>query len=383
MTSGTMMTFSSHDVVSGRRRAIAHAAASLPTLRGQRLQMPPGVRSRAPLRLGLAGGGTDLSPYCDEHGGAVLNATIGRYAYAHLSFRDDHRLVFRAHDVQLEDTLPLSSELATDQGLILHRAVFNRIARDYMGGRLVAITVTTTVDAPAGSGLGSSSALVVALVEAYRAAFDLPLGRYDVARLAYEIERIDLGLAGGRQDQYAASFGGMNFMEFLPSDKVIVNPLRVERSYLNELEASLVVCFTGRSRASESIIKDQVKGLAQQSAATVDAMHQLKGDAIEMKQALLSGDIGGMASVLNRSWEAKKRTSASVSNEHVESVWNVGMANGAIAGKVSGAGGGGFLMFLADPEARFTLIGALNAAGAQASPVHFTSEGAEAWVTRV
>jgi len=364
-----------------RDKKIALAAISTPSLRSERTSARVGVRSRAPLRLGLAGGGTDLSPYCDEHGGAVLNATIGRYAYAHLTFRDDHRVVFRAHDVNKEDILPLASELPTHEGLILHRAVFNRIARDYMKGRLAAITVTTTVEAPAGSGLGSSSALVVALVEAYRQAFDLPLGRYDVARLAFEIERIDLGLAGGRQDQYAASFGGINFMEFLPNDKVIVNPLRVERAYLNELEASLVTCFTGRSRESDTIIREQVKGIASASDKTVDAMHELKADAIEMKQALLYGNIAGIAEVLNRSWQSKKRTAAAVSNEHIEAVWSLGMANGAIAGKVSGAGGGGFLMFICDPEQRYRLISALNASGAEATTVQFTSEGAEAWAT--
>src|SRR6516225_10936534 len=171
------------------------------------------VRARAPLRLGLAGGGTDLSPYCDEYGGAILNATIGRYAYAHLGFRDDHRICFSAHDVEQDDVAPLAAELPLDSGLRLHRAVYNRIVRDFLRGRIHAISVSSTVDAPPGSGLGASSALVVALVEAYRAAFGLPLGRYDVARLAFEIERVDLNLAGGRQDQYAAAFGGVNFME--------------------------------------------------------------------------------------------------------------------------------------------------------------------------
>src|SRR5581483_1694880 len=218
------------------------------------------IRARAPLRLGLAGGGTDLSPYCDDHGGAILNATIGRYAYAHLSFRDDHRLCFSAHDVNQEYIVPLAAELPVDTGLVLHRAVHNRMVREFLRGRIHAITVTSTVDAPAGSGLGASSALVVALVEAYRAAFGLPLGRYDVARIAFEIERIELNLAGGRQDQYAAAFGGLNFMEFLPGDRVIVNPLRVSAPYLYEFEASLVVCFSGQSRAS-AIIQDQVKAM--------------------------------------------------------------------------------------------------------------------------
>lgn len=341
---------------------------------------PVSVRSRAPLRLGLAGGGTDLSPYCDDHGGAILNATIGRYAYAHLTFRDDHRLCFSAHDVNQEDVVPLAAELPLTSGLPLHRAVYNRMVREFLRGRIHSITVTSMVDAPAGSGLGASSALVVALIEAYRAAFGLPLGRYDVARLAFEIERIDLGLAGGRQDQYAAAFGGLNFMEFLPDARVIVNPLRVSPPYLYEFEASLVVCFSGQARAS-AIIQDQLKAVTKSDAGALQAMHQLKTDAVEMKQALLRGDIRDVAEILNRSWQAKRRTSDLVSNSVVEQVFDLARRNGAVAGKISGAGGGGFLMLMTDPEQRYRLITALNESGVQASPVQFTDGGAEAWAT--
>jgi D-glycero-alpha-D-manno-heptose-7-phosphate kinase len=338
------------------------------------------VRSRAPLRLGLAGGGTDLSPYCDEHGGAILNATIGRFAYAHLSFRNDNRLCFHAHDFKQEDVVPSAAELPLDSGLPLHRAVYNRVVRDFLRDRFPAISVTSMVDAPIGSGLGASSALVVALIEAYRAAFDLPLGRYDVARLAFEIERIDLGLPGGRQDQYAASFGGINFMEFLPGDRVIVNPLRVLPSYLHEFEASLVVCFSGQSRAS-AVIQDQVKAITGSDESALKGMHQLKSDAIEMKQALLRGNIQQVSEILNRSWQAKQRTSEMVSNSAVERVFELARRNGAVAGKISGAGGGGFLMLMTDPEQRYRLITALNDHGAYASSVQFTEGGAEAWAT--
>jgi D-glycero-alpha-D-manno-heptose-7-phosphate kinase len=254
------------------------------------------------------------------------------------------------------------------------------MVRDFLRGRIHAISVSSTVDAPPGSGLGASSALVVALVEAYRAAFGLPLGRYDVARLAFEIERVDLNLAGGRQDQYAAAFGGVNFMEFLPNDRVIVNPLRIQPTYLYELEASLVVCFTGQSRAS-AIIQDQMKAVAKSDENALQAMHQLKADAVDMKQALLRGNIQEVADVLNRSWKAKCRTSELVSNSMVQRVFELGLKNGAVAGKVSGAGGGGFVMFMTDPEQRYRLIGGLNANGMTASSVQFADGGAEAWAT--
>lgn len=367
---------SAYGLGSGAAVSIGTQFADVPGAGGRSVS----IRARAPLRLGLAGGGTDLSPYCDEHGGAILNATIGRYAYAHLSFIEDHRLCFSAHDVKQEDIVPLAAELPLDSGLVLHRAVFNRMTRDFLRGRIHALSVSSAVDAPAGSGLGASSALVVALVEAYRAAFGLPLGRYDVAHLAYEIERIDLRLAGGRQDQYAAAFGGVNFMEFLPGDRVIVNPLRISPAHLYEFEASLLVCFTGQARAS-AIIQDQVKAVTTSDPDALAAMHQLKADAIDMKQALLRGDIQQLAEVLNRSWKAKQRTSGLISNAAVEQVFELGMKNGAVAGKVSGAGGGGFLMFMTDPEQRYRLVAALNEAGVMASSVQFTDGGVEAWAT--
>ena len=362
----------------GSRAAISIGTTATDSQPGRR--QGHSIRARAPLRLGLAGGGTDLSPYCDEYGGAILNATIGRYAYAHLSFRDDHRVCFSAHDVEQDDVVPLAAELPLDGGLLLHRAVYNRIVRDFLRGRIHAITVSSTVDAPPGSGLGASSALVVALVEAYRFAFGLPLGRYDVARLAFEIERVDLGLAGGRQDQYAAAFGGVNFMEFLPGDRVIVNPLRVQPTYLYEFEASLVVCFTGESRAS-AIIQEQMKAVTRSDENALQAMHQLRADAVDMKQALLRGNIQEVADVLNRSWQAKRRTSGLVSNSVIQEVFDLGLKNGAVAGKVSGAGGGGFLMFMTDPEQRYRLITGLKASGLAASSVQFTDGGAEAWAT--
>lgn len=338
------------------------------------------VRSRAPLRLGLGGGGTDLSPYCDAHGGVVLNATIDRYAYAHLSSRDDNQVVLRADDLSRDEVLPCSLDFDIRDGLGLHRAVYRHMMLKHNGGAAAPLTITTTIDVPEGSGLGASSALMVALIESFVVALDLPLGPYEVARLAFDIERRQLGLAGGRQDQYAAAFGGFNFMEFLPGgENVIVNPLRLRKDHLNEFESSLVICFSGQSRKSAAIIEQQVAGLNKLEEATVSAMHEIKNHAIMMKQHLLSGNVRGMADVLQQSWQSKKRTAVSVSNSGVERLMEVAHCAGAWAGKVSGAGGGGFLMLLVDPERRYGLIRALNDAGASASAVKLTFEGAEAW----
>lgn len=335
------------------------------------------LRARAPLRLGLAGGGTDLSPYCDLHGGAVLNVTIDRYAYASIAPSADGALHFHAPDLAVAERHDPSADRAQLQ---LHRAVAERMARDFAAGTLPGVTVTSFVDAPPGSGLGSSSALVVALVEVFAALFAAPLGPYDIAHLAYEIERVDLGLAGGRQDQYAAAFGGVNFIEFLAGDRVIVNPLRVAPAVLAELETALVICFTGISRRSETIIVEQQRRMGEASGTALDDLHLLKADALAMKDALLRGEIARMGAILERSWEAKKRTASGISTAPMEALRAAAMAAGALAGKVSGAGGGGFMMFLVPPEKRVAVIAALREAGAEASGVHFTGRGAEHWV---
>jgi D-glycero-alpha-D-manno-heptose-7-phosphate kinase len=342
------------------------------------------IRARVPLRLGLAGGGTDLSPYCDQHGGAVLNTTIDRYAYAFIEPSDDGRVHFVAPDLEIEESFAPDLQEVSLGRLGLHAGVTRRMLTQFAAGAISPMRVTSYVDAPPGSGLGSSSALVVALVEAFSALLAAPLGPYDVAHTAFEIERIDLGLAGGKQDQYAATFGGTNFIEFHAGDRVIVNPLRIAPAILNELETSMVICFTGVSRRSEAIIVEQQRGMTEHTGDThagdvVDSLHQLKRDAVEMKQALLRGEIPRMADILNRSWLAKKRTASGISTGRIETLYELAFANGAIGGKVSGAGGGGFMMFIVPPHRRIAVVRALNEAGGTASGVHLTSHCAESW----
>ncbi|MBY0305380.1 MAG: dehydrogenase [Sphingomonas sp.] len=339
------------------------------------------VRARAPLRLGLAGGGTDLSPFSDEYGGVVLNCTIDRYAFAFLTPRDDGKLVFRSKDLGLEESFD-TPESCSDSKLLLHAGVYCRIMTEFNGGKMIPMTVTTSVDTPMGSGLGTSSALVVALVEVFRRLLDLPLGRYDVAHLAYEIERLDLGLSGGKQDQYSAAFGSINFIEFLANDRVVVNPLRLPDWIVNEVESSMVTVFSGQSRASADIIDQQTAAMVSHEKKALDAMFELKSDAIDMKLKLLRGDIQGMADVLRKSWESKKATAKRVSNARIEELFELALAKGAMSGKVSGAGGGGFLMFMVAPENRHDLIEALRAEGADANPVSFTHAGCESWQTK-
>jgi D-glycero-alpha-D-manno-heptose-7-phosphate kinase len=340
------------------------------------------IRARAPLRIGLAGGGTDVSPYCDKYGGAVLNITINMYAYATIVASPDGKVHFVGNDVGTEEVHEPGAPLPTDQGLRLHRGVYNRIIRDYNDGKPLPITLVTSVDSPFGSGLGSSSALTVAMVEAFRAYLKLPLGEYDVAHLAFVVERLDIGLNGGRQDQYAATFGGINFMEFAANDRVIVNPLRIPESTLSELESSTLLYFTGVSRASAAIIDHQTASIRAGTLSSVEAMHQLKREALELKAALLRGGLHEMVEILRRGWEAKKATAPGVTTELIDSIYTDALAAGALAGKVSGAGGGGFMMFLVDPIERDRVAAALRKRDGHVHPCAFTEKGASSWTVR-
>jgi D-glycero-alpha-D-manno-heptose-7-phosphate kinase len=336
------------------------------------------VRSKAPLRLGFGGGGTDVSPYSDEFGGFVLNATVDLFAYCTLELADDGRVSIEAVDMG-ETFEGQAGILPLEGALRLHKGIYNRMVRQFCGGKPLAVRMTTHADVVAGSGLGTSSTIVVAIVQAFNEALKLGLGEYDVARLGYEIERIDVGLSGGKQDQYAAAFGGFNFMEFSAGDRVIVNPLRVKDWIVNELEVSLVLFHTGRSRESARIIDEQVAHAREPGSASLEAMHRLKQDAVRMKELLLTGDLRGFADVLGRSWEAKKRLARSISNPAIERVFEAALAAGAHTGKVSGAGGGGVIMFMVDPRKRTALCRALAACEGSVIAFHFTQRGAESW----
>lgn len=338
------------------------------------------IRSRAPLRLGLAGGGTDVSPFCDEFGGAVLNASIALYAYTILEPTDDGRLALHAADIGQVAECSAEAILHEDiEAPILHRAVYRRIVRQFNDGRPLPCRLTTFCDAPPGSGLGTSSTMVVSMIKAFVEWLNLPLGEYEIAQLAYEIERVDAGLHGGRQDQYAATFGGVNFMEFFAEGRVIVNPLRIKNWIMSELEASTLLFNLGASRSSAAIISEQTANIVARREGSLDAMHALKADAIGMKECLLKGDFRNYGAFMRRSWEAKKNLAANVTTAQIDRVYEAAMAAGAIAGKVSGAGGGGFMTFMVDPVRRIEVIRRLEQEDGRVMACHFTKIGTEGW----
>jgi D-glycero-alpha-D-manno-heptose-7-phosphate kinase len=336
------------------------------------------IRSKAPLRLGLAGGGTDVAPYSDIYGGAILNATISMYAYATIVPRNDGKIVFNAYDQ--EETLQYDSSLnlPLDGKFDLAKGVYNRIVSDY-AHKALSFELSTYIDAPAGSGLGTSSTYVVAILGAFTEWLRLPLGEYDLARLAYEIERIDVRMAGGKQDQYAATFGGVNFMEFYKDDKVIVNPLRIRSSSLNELAYNLILYYTQINRQSSTIIEIQAKNILQKNTDSLEATHKLKQQAVMMKEAILKGELDEIGRILDFGWQNKKRVAMGVTNPYIDEIYETAMKHGATGGKISGAGGGGFMFFYCPGNTRQQVIKALERFGGQVKRYEFTTQGLTTW----
>lgn len=335
-------------------------------------------RSKAPLRIGLAGGGTDVSPYCDLYGGAILNATISLYAYATIEPLLEERIMIEAVDRGESLDLEMADQLPINGSLDLAKGVYNRVIRDF-GSVPSGFRLTTFVDAPAGSGLGTSSTLTVAILGAFVEWMRLPLGEYDIAHLAYEIEREDLNMAGGKQDQYAATFGGVNFMEFYKNDQVIVNPLRIRQQYLYELENNMLLFFTATSRLSSAIIEVQSQNVKDNNQQSIEAMHQLKEQAKMMKEALLKGNIHEFGHILDYGFRYKKQMAAGISNSHLDEIYEEALKAGATGGKISGAGGGGFMMFYCPRNTHYKVREVLQTFGGNFRPFQFVKNGLVTW----
>ena len=335
--------------------------------------------ARAPLRLGLAGGGTDVAPYCDIYGGNVLNSTIDKYAYSQIKVIENDKYILRSLDRNIQYQVSLEEvKDGLNNKLILHNAVLKYFKENYSSLKNVGLDLTTFCDAPIGSGLGSSSTIVVAMIRAFVEMLNLPFDDYAIANLAFKIERINCNLEGGKQDHYSATFGGFNFIEFFQDNKVIVNPLRIKNWIICELEASLILFSTDISRESAKIIKEQSENVISKNQLQVDAMHSLKKEALEFKESLLKGDFQGIIETLKSSWQNKKKSANSVSNPYIDKIYDTAIDSGALAGKVSGAGGGGFMLFYVPFDQRINLINKLKMFKGVVSNCHFVKEGCQA-----
>lgn len=334
-----------------------------------------GVRARSPLRISFGGGGTDVSPYCDERGGAVLNATINRYAYA--TVRPADRIVVSSLDFDqtiaydLDDEFVYGGQMDLAVGILDHFRRAGHIARG--------IEVLVHNDAPPGSGLGSSSAVAVAMISAIGEFFRLPLDAYAIAERAFRIERVEVGQKGGRQDQYAAAFGGFNFMEFT-GDKAVVQPLRVRADTVGELEYRLVFAYVGGTRFSSHIIERQSDNFRAGRSSSIEAMDALKSLSYQMRDALLTNSLDRLGTLLHEAWQAKKAMAEGISNPRIDEIYETARAAGALGGKITGAGGGGFMFFLCAPARRFAVQRVLRELDCQLVDFSFTKDGVKSWM---
>lgn len=335
------------------------------------------VRSKAPLRISFSGGGTDVSPYPQTKGGVVLSSTINKYAYASLIPRKDKNEIKvvsldyeRTLEYKNEEDLEYNGDLDLVKSVIKNMKIVNKGIEIYLHS-----------DAPPGSGLGSSSTMVVSLIGLFRHWLNMPLTNYDIADLAYKIERVDLGIEGGLQDQYAATFGGFNFIEFL-ENMVIVNPLKIPDDIVEELNYSLLLCYTGKRRLSANIIKEQVDGVVKKKEGVIRAMDELKSITIQMKNALLQGKLNDFGGLLHYAWENKKKMASKITAPFIDEMYRAACKKGALGGKILGAGGGGYLLVYAPFNRRHIIAEELERLGGKMVTFDFEFKGLRTWEIR-
>lgn len=330
-------------------------------------------RARAPLRISFCGGGTDVDPYPAERGGAVLSTTIDKFAYATLRPRADRRIQVHSVDYDVVADYRIGrNKLTYDGELDIVKAVANHFAPKR------GCDLFIHSDAPPGSGLGSSSTMTVALVGVFKEWLREPLTDYEIAELTYQIERVELKIAGGRQDQYAATFGGFNYIEFL-AGATVVNPLRIRAATIRELEYNLLLCFTGRTRESAGIVAAQAEAYLAGKKSVVAALDAMKAMTVEMKSCLLRDRLTDFGRLLHAAWIEKQRLSDRITTSRIDELYAEARRGGAIGGKILGAGGGGYLLLYVPFDVRRNVAERLEKAGGQLVPFSFQEAGLATW----
>lgn len=326
--------------------------------------------ARAPARISFGGGGTDLEAYYAKHGGMVVSATIDKYFYTVITGGDYPSLQIISSDYRAFQRQVRPENLIWNSDLALPRAIV-----DYFGFKR-GLQIFLASEIPPGTGLGSSSMVAVALVKALGTLLDQPLSRQSVAELASTIEIEKLSMPIGKQDQYASSFGGLNVIYFSRKE-VRVEPLRIPPGRLRELEGNLLLFFTGLSRNSSSILREQNERSREEKGVVVGALHQIKAMAQEMKEVLERGQLRRFGELLDLSWQQKKLLSQMVSSPFIDECYRLARENGALGGKITGAGGGGFLMLYCEPENQSSVTNCLEAKGLNRLDFKFDFEGAK------
>jgi D-glycero-alpha-D-manno-heptose-7-phosphate kinase len=329
------------------------------------------IRCRAPLRISFAGGGTDIKDYYHKYGGLVINATIANYAYTTLKPRSDDVVKIK----QQEFDIDIETKLNSVKNNFKNDDFFAAIIKHFNPNQ--GFELTLSKDSEFGSGLGSSSTAIVSLVGAFNKWLNLEYDLYEIAETAYKIERDDLKIKGGKQDQYAATFGGFNFIEF-NKDKIIVNSMKLKEDLIRELQFRILLVKTKGTRFSGRIIEDQIKRLSDDEILNHYA--KMKDIAKEVKDAFYKGDLDNLGGLLYEEWRHKKALSPEISNENIEKVFKIGFDNGADGGKLLGAGGLGYIMLTVNESTRYGVKKAFEKNGYSTETVEFTPHGVEMWV---
>ncbi|MFY0649813.1 MAG: dehydrogenase [Methylophilaceae bacterium] len=336
------------------------------------------IYSRAPLRLSLSGGGTDIKSFSDKHEGVVINFTINKYVYTKIKAQTKNKVTFISNDLGINECFNTPLKNIKNSKLVLHQATYLKIMKLFNNDECLPLQVETLCENPPGSGLGTSSALVVSMIKAYDEMLNLQLPKHQIASLAYEIERIDCNYSGGQQDQYASSYGGFNYMQFKKNGDVVVDALRLEKHTIVQIEQKAFIYFSGVSRDSSRIISDQKEGFEKKNNI-LNNIKKIKKEAIKQKKILMNFNLKKLVNSINRQWILKKNTSKKISNSYIDSIMNLAIQNGALCGKVSGAGGGGFFLFIVNDPERLKLKKILTNKNGYVENFQITFEGAFSW----
>jgi D-glycero-alpha-D-manno-heptose-7-phosphate kinase len=327
---------------------------------------------RSPVRISFGGGGTDLPSYYEQFGGAVLSTAINKYFYTILGNRSDGRIQVISSDLRLfGNWSDLAALPAHGSGLEIPLAVLKDLGTDLAADLFLASEI------PPGTGLGSSASVCVNLLKVLTTYLRCPLSKYDLAERAYSITRFGLGRHVGKQDEYAAAFGGLNYIRFHSDGGTHVETLHLDPGVLSELQSNLMLFFTGAAHHSWDILAEQEKSTRLPAGAAVEALHQVKEAAALMKEALLCGDLEHFGHLLDDAWQAKKRVSPRISNQRIDQLYAVAREHGVMGGKITGAGGGGFLLLYSEAACHDAVRAAMQAEGLQEMAFTFDCQGAQ------
>lgn len=337
-------------------------------------EKPVYARARAPVRVSFGGGGSDVTHYFSDEVGAVINATISLYSHVTLRVRGDSKITIRSRDLGKElFAVDLGEAIQDAEPFVLIQSLLKVIQPDF------GFELFLHSDFPMNSGLGGSAVVAAAVLGCFNQFRRDQWDQHEMAELAFQAERLYLGVAGGWQDQYATVFGGFNFMEFR-MDQNIVHPLRIHPDTLLELEESLILCDTNTTHDSGDIHQDQRRQMQQlevrqQVQSNVDLTYR-------MRNHLLRGRLNEFGQSLHEAWQIKRRLSSKISTSRLDQIYDGALANGAIGGKLLGAGGGGFFLFYVPPFNKHTLQNYLSNCGLRVWPFHFEQDGLKAWTVR-